>query len=133
MKKYYKALPLALMFLAFPAMAEVELKDASEILGKWRLHDESIKLNADKRPVQVEWNVKSDGTVETVTSDSTVKASERRIGEIRLPMKYSIENGGIKKQVVPGREQYEFCKVIEKTDTDMILKCTYFYYLTKIK
>lgn len=133
MKKYFMILPLAAILLAFQAMAEVTLKDASGIFGKWRLHDESIKLNADKRPVQVEWNIKPDGTIETTTSDANAKASERRIGEMKIAIKYSIENGGIKKQVVPGREQYEFCKVVEKTETDMILQCTYFYYLTKMK
>ena len=133
MNKLFKTLSLVVIAFALPAQAEVALKDSSEILGKWRLHDESIKLNADKRPVQVEWNVKPDGTIETTTSDVASRPSEKRIGEMKIPIKYSIENGGIKKQVVPGREQYEFCKVIEKTDADMILQCTYFYYLTKIK
>jgi len=128
MNKYTKMIPVVAVFLAFSANAEVLLKDSSEIVGKWKLHDEAIKLNGEKRPVTVEWNVKPDGTIDTITSDS-----KGRISEMKITIKYTIENGGITKQVAPGREKYESCQVIDKTDTEMTLHCSYYYFLTRVK
>jgi hypothetical protein len=52
---------------------------------------------------------------------------------MKIAIKYSVENGEIKKQTTPGREKYESCKVVEKEGSKMILKCTYLYFfLTKI-
>ena len=49
MKKYVKILPLAALFFAFSANADVELKDNSEILGKWKVYAEAQKLEGEKR------------------------------------------------------------------------------------
>lgn len=128
MKKYVKTAPIIAIFMALSANAEVALKDKSEIVGKWNLHDEAIKLEGQKRALAVEWNVKPDGTIDTITSDAA-----GRISEMKITISYTVENGGIKKQVAPGRDKYEFCQVLEKTDTDMTLHCTYYYFLTRIK
>ena len=54
-------------------------------------------------------------------------------GEMKIAIKYSVENGEIKKQTKPGQEKYESCKVVEKDGSKMILKCPFLYYfLTKI-
>jgi hypothetical protein len=76
--------------------------------------------------VTQEWEFKEDGILMTTASDVA-----GRISELKIPLKYSIENGEIKKQSSPGREKYESCKVIEKDGPNMILKCTYFFFLTK--
>jgi len=49
MKKYVKILPLAALFFAFSANAEVALQSNSEILGKWKLYAEAIKLDGEKK------------------------------------------------------------------------------------
>ena len=128
MKRYVKILPLAVFFFVFSANAEVALKDNSEILGKWNLYAESPKLDGEKKKVTVEWDFKADGVLQTTATDSV-----GRTKEMKIAIKYTVENGGIKKQTVPGRDKYESCKVVEKEGSKMILKCTYLYFfLTKI-
>ena len=128
MKRYVKILPLAVFFFAFSANAEVALKDNSEILGKWNLYAESPKLDGEKKNVTVEWDFKADGVLQTTATDSV-----GRTKEMKIAIKYAVENGEIKKQTTPGREKYESCKVVEKEGSKMILKCTYLYFfLTKI-
>jgi hypothetical protein len=128
MKRYVKILPLAVFFFAFSVNAEVALKDNSEILGKWNLYAESPKLDGEKKNVTVEWDFKADGVLQTTATDSV-----GRTKEMKIAIKYAVENGEIKKQTVPGREKYESCKVVEKEGSKMILKCTYLYFfLTKI-
>jgi hypothetical protein len=128
MKNIVKALLLAGTFLAFSANAEVKLKDNSEILGKWSLYAEAIKLDGEKKSVQTEWNFQADGILLTVSTDSV-----GRTGEMTIPIKYSVENGDIKKQTSPGREKYDTCNVIEKDDSKMTLKCSgMFFFLKKL-
>lgn len=128
MKKYVKILPLAALFFAFSANADVALKDNSEILGKWDLYAEATKLNGEQKAVTVEWDFKADGVLQTTATDSV-----GRTKEMKIAIKYTVENGEIKKQTTPGREKYESCKVVEKEGSKMILKCTYLYFfLTKI-
>ncbi len=128
MKKYFKILPLVVFFFAFSANAEVALKDNSDILGKWKLYAESPKLDGEKKNVTVEWDFKADGVLQTTATDSV-----GRTKEMKIAIKYMVENGEIKKQTTPGREKYESCKVVEKEGANMILKCTYLYFfLTKI-
>lgn len=128
MKRYIKILPLAAFIFAFSANAEVALKDNSEILGKWKLYAEAPKLDGEKKTVTVEWDFKADGVLQTTATDSV-----GRTKEMKIAIKYAVENGEIKKQTVPGREKYESCKVIEKEGSNMVLKCTYLYFfLTKI-
>jgi len=128
MKKYVKILSSAVIFFVFSANAEVALKDNSEIVGKWNLYAEAAKLDGEKKAVKVEWDFEKDGTLQTISTDSV-----GRTKEMKIAIKYYIENGEIKKQTTPGREKYESCKVIEKDDSKMVLKCTYlFFFLTKI-
>ncbi len=126
MNRCVKMLPLVAIFFALSAHADVELKDKAEILGRWNLHDEAVSLTSPKKAVTQEWEFKEDGILMTTASDVA-----GRISELKIPLKYSIENGEIKKQSSPGREKYESCKVIEKEGSNMILKCTYFFFLTK--
>lgn len=127
-KKYIKILPLMAILIAFSANAEVALKDNSDILGKWNLYAESAKLDGEKKAVKVEWEFKQDGVLQTTATDSV-----GRTKEMKIAIKYFVENGAIKKQTTPGREKYESCKVVEKDASDMILKCDYlFFFLKKI-
>ncbi|MBU2569565.1 MAG: hypothetical protein KJ725_05900 [Gammaproteobacteria bacterium] len=115
------------VLLAFAANAEVLLKDQSEILGKWNLYAEAAKLEGEKKDLSIEWDFKSDGVLNTKSIDTF-----GRTKTFEVALKYSVEDGMIRKQSTPGREKYESCKVIEKSDSDMILKCTYlFFFLTK--
>lgn len=128
MKKYVKILSLAAFFLAFSANADVELKNESDILGKWKLYAEATKLDGEQKAVTIEWDFKSDGILKQTATDSV-----GRTKEMKIDMKYSVENGDIKKQKTPGQEKYESCNVVEKEGSKMILKCPFLYYfLTKI-
>ena len=128
MKRYVKILPLVAIFFAFSVNAEVVLKDNTEILGKWKLYAEATKLDGEQKPVTIEWDFKGDGVLQQTATDSV-----GRTGEMKIAIKYSIENGEIKKQTKPGQEKYESCKVVEKEGSKMILKCPFLYYfLTKI-
>ena len=118
----------ATAFSALSAHADVVLKDESEILGKWKVTAEAAKLDGEKKAVIVEWDFQSGGVLQTVATDAG-----GRTNEMHIPIKYSVEDGVIKKQVSPGREKFESCKVVEKTGSEMILKCPFlFYFLTKI-
>jgi hypothetical protein len=126
MNRCVKILPLVAIFFTLSANADVQLKDNSEILGRWNLHDEAVTLTGQKKAVTQEWEFKPDGTLISTASDVA-----GRISALKIEIKYSVENGEIKKQVAPGREKYESCKVIEKDNSNMILKCAYFFFLTK--
>ena len=126
MKRIVKILSVASIFLAFSANADIALKDNSEILGKWDLHDEATSLTAPKKHTDTEWDIKSDGTIDTASSDKS-----GRISPMKITIKYSVEDGKIKKQSRPGKEMYETCTVIEKDDKNMTLKCGYFFFLTR--
>jgi len=127
-KSYLKILPLLAVFFALSAHADVALKDESEILGKWKVTAEAAKLDGEKKAVIVEWEFLTGGVLQTVATDSN-----GRTNEMHIPIKYMVEEGVIKKQVSPGREKFENCRVIEKKGSDMILKCPFlFYFLTKI-
>lgn len=121
-------LPIAAILFALSAHADVVLKDESEILGKWKVTAEAAKLDGEKKAVIVEWEFQSGGVLQTIATDAG-----GRTNEMHIPVKYSVENGVIKKQVSPGREKFEDCKVVERKGNDMILKCPFlFYFLTKI-
>ena len=129
MNRYVKILPFAALFFAFSAnAAEVELKDSSEILGKWKLYAEAIKIDGEQKPVTIEWDFKDNGILKQTATDSV-----GRTKEMKIDIKYAVENGDIKKQTKPGQEKYESCSVVEKEGANMILKCPFLYYfLTKI-
>lgn len=123
-----KLLLLTVVFGGASANAEVALKDESEILGKWKLTAEAAKLDGEKKSVIVEWDFQSGGILHTIATDAG-----GRTNEMVIDLKYSIENGDIKKQTSPGREKYEMCNVVEKDSASMVLKCTYLYFfLTKL-
>ena len=128
MKKYVKILPLAALFFTLSANADVALQSNAEILGKWKLYAEAIKLDGEKKAVTIEWDFKADGTLLTTATDSV-----GRTKEMKITIKYLIEDGDIKKQKTPGQEKYESCKVVEKDSANMTLKCTFTYFFsTKI-
>ena len=127
-RKNLGMLPIAGILFALSAHADIVLKDNTEILGKWKVTAEAAKLDGERKKVIVDWDFQPDGTLMTVATDSG-----GRTMEMHIPIKYSVEDGVIKKQVSPGREKYEDCKVIEKEGSDMVLKCTFLYFfLTKI-
>lgn len=127
-KKHVKLLLLATVFLTPAVNADVTLKDDSEILGKWKLYAEAAKLDGEKKSLITEWEFKPGGILKTTATDT-----RGRTNEMVIDLKYSIENGDIKKQASPGREKYESCNVVEKDSSGMVLKCLYLYYfLTKL-
>ena len=127
-KRYLGVMPVMTLFFALSAHADVALKDESEILGRWKVTAEAAKLDGEKKAVIVEWEFQSGGVLQTIATDSS-----GRTNEMHIPIKYVVEDGVIKKQVSPGREKFESCKVVEKKGTEMILKCPFlFYFLTKI-
>jgi hypothetical protein len=126
-KKSINLLPLAAVFFAFSANAEIVLKDKSEILGRWKLYAEAAKLDGEKKKVDIEWNFADDGILHTIATDSL-----GRTNEMKIAINYSVEDGMIKKEVAPGRGKYESCKVVEKDDSKMTIKCTFqYFFLTK--
>jgi len=127
-KKYIKMFLIAAAFGMTTANADVILKDSSEILGKWRVDAEATKIDGEKKAIKVEWEFKEDGVLQTISTDSV-----GRTREMKIAIKYAVENGELKKQTKVGQEKYESCKVIEKDGSSMILKCPFlFYFLTKI-
>ena len=118
---------LTVAFFAWVAHANVLLKDNSEIIGRWTLNSEAIKLDGERKVVKSEWEFKADGTLLSISTDSL-----GRTKEMTVAVKYSIEEGMVKKQISPGREKYESCEVVEKDASSMILKCAnLFFFLTK--
>jgi hypothetical protein len=125
--KYKKLVWMAFFWL--PALnAQVALKSNEDILGKWKVYAEAAKLNGEKKPLIVEWEFTPNGILKTVATDAG-----GRTKEMNIDLKYSVEDGTIKKQSSPGREKYESCAVVEKNNNGMVLKCMYlFYFLTKL-
>lgn len=114
-------LSLFATLLAFSAQADIKLQDNSKILGKWQVTAEALGLEKERKKLQVTWEFQSNGTLMTVSEDI-------RTNEMDIPIKYSVENGVIKKQATPGREKYEDCAVIEMDDKNMTLKCKFLYF-----
>ena len=127
MKKTIKLLLLATMAtVAFSASAKdtvIKLEDNSRILGKWHLYAETAALHKKKKMVQSNWHFGKNGILTSTSLDPRLNA------ETDVKVKYSIENGVIKKQFQPGREKYEMCKVVKLEGKDMILHCKFNYYL----
>lgn len=116
---------LAALFITSAVNAEpVNLEDNSKILGKWHVDAAAAALHKEKRAQDSVWDFKNDGTI--LTSGKDVVSG--RTGMMSIKLKYSIEDGKIKRQTSPGREKYESCAVTELTDKEMVLKCTYLYY-----
>lgn len=129
--KIIKILLLTTIFIASAVNAKdtiIELEDNSRILGKWKVTAEAAALHKTKTPLNITWEFNKGGLLNTVATDS-----RNRTGSMNINVKYSIEEGAIKKQSQPGREKYETCKVVSLEGKDMVLHCKYLYYfLTKM-
>lgn len=122
-----KNVSLAALLFSTTAYADVALKDSSEILGHWVVSAESLKLDGEKKLIKSSWDFKDDGTLTAISTDSL-----GRTKEMTVVVKYTVEDGLIKKQLSPGREKYESCSVAQREGSDMVLKCTnLFLFLTK--
>ncbi len=118
-------LSVTAILAAFSVYAEpVKLEDSAPILGKWHVDSEAAALHKEKRALDSTWEFKSDGTLITTGKDVV----SGRTGMMSINLKYSVEDGKIKKQSTPGREKYETCTVVDLDDKAMTLKCTYLYY-----
>ncbi len=118
---------LVTLLFASMAHADVSLQDSSEILGHWTVTAESLKLDGEKKLIKSVWEFKNDGTLVSISTDSL-----GRTKEMTVAVKYSVEDGVIKKQLSPGREKYESCSVAKREGSEMVLKCTnLFLFLTK--
>lgn len=126
-KKLRCKLVYGLAAMAMAVNAEIKLTDKSEIIGVWSVDAEAAKLEGEKKLLNVQWDFRNNGILQTKSIDTL-----GRTKEFEIPLKYSVEEGVIKKQSTPGREKYESCRVVEKAGSNMILKCTYLYFfLTK--
>lgn len=122
-----KNVSLAALLFTSTAYADVALKDSSEIVGHWVVSAESLKLDGEKKLIKSSWDFKNDGTLTAVSTDSL-----GRTKEMTVVVKYTVEDGLIKKQLSPVREKYESCSVAQREGSDMVLKCTnLFLFLTK--
>ncbi len=129
MKKTIKHLTTLLAFAALSttANAEVKLEDNSKIVGKWHVYAAAPALHKEKRAQDSMWEFKPNNTM-TVEGKDVVSG---RTGMMNIKLKYSIEDGKIKRQTAPGRQKYETCSVYELNGNEMTLKCTYLYYFMK--
>lgn len=131
MKRSYKILSVIALSIttsfAWAAGDIIKLEDETPILGKWKLYAEAPALHKEKKTVDIDWDFQKNGVLKTSATDS------RATGSMSITVKYSIEDGAIKKQISPGREKYESCNIIEKKDSEMVLKCKYLYYFLKRK
>lgn len=115
---------VALVFLSV-GNAEEKLGSAADIIGVWKVDAEAIKYEGEKKALNVTWEFKEGGVLKVISKDP-------RTETITVPLTYSVEEGMIKKQSVPGRQKFESCTVIKKSATSMDIKCTYLYFfLTK--
>lgn len=122
MKTITIALSLFAALVAFSANADIKLQDNSKLLGKWQVTAEALALDREKKPLHVTWEFQKDGTLMTTGEDA-----RSGIGEVSIPIKYSVADGVIKKQITPGREKYEDCAVVEMEGNEMTLKCKFLY------
>lgn len=129
MQTIIKLLTLAAVLFTSSAYAEktIPLEDNSLILGEWKLYAETPQLHLEKKMVQNEWNFRNNGILTSTAYDP------RLDGKKAVDVKYSVEDGVIKKQIQPGRSKVENCKVIKLEGGDMTLHCKYLYYLLKRK
>lgn len=123
MKTIITILSLLATLITFSVQADVKLDDNSKILGKWKVNAEALGLEKEKKSLNVSWTFQNNGTLLTQGEDTL-----GRTNEMDIAIKYSIENGIIKKQSSPGREKYEECTVVELNGNDMILKCRSLYF-----
>ncbi len=126
MKKTIQLLLLAGVFITASANAKektIPLEDNSKILGKWNLNYEAAALHKEKKKVNITWTFKKGGVLNTAATDT-----RSRTGAMSIDVKYSIEDGAIRKQSAPGREKYEMCRAVKLEDKSMTLHCKYLYF-----
>ena len=123
MKTIKTLLSFSALILAFSANAEIKLEDNSKIIGKWQVTAEAAALDKEKKALDVVWDFQKDGTLLAIGEDT-----RGRTKEMSIPIKYSVEDGVIKKQMAPGREKYEDCAVVEMEGKNMVLKCKFLYF-----
>jgi hypothetical protein len=123
--RHYLLSSVALL-ASFTANADVHLKDASDILGKWTLYAEAAKLEGEKKNVDIVWDFADNGILHTIATDSL-----GRTNEMKIEVKYAVEDGVLKKEVSPGRGKFETCKAVEKDADNMVLKCSFNYFFLK--
>ena len=114
------------LLFSVAANAEVKLEDDSQILGKWNLYAEAIALHKEKVELFSVWEFRKDGVLHTISNDRF-----GRTKNLKIDLKYAVEDGVIKKQKTPGRSKMEDCKVIKLEDGEMTLKCTFVYLFLK--
>ena len=120
--KSLTTLPFRIIFLLFitafwaSAHAEIALKDASELIGSWKLNDTSPKLDGKKRPSSQEWEFRSDGTLVSTASDKRAK------GTFTVSVPFEIKDGKIVTGVAGRPGKTLSYTLIEKKDNEMILK-----------
>ncbi len=130
MKNIIKLLAITSFLVSSSVYAKektIPLEDNAPILGHWSLYAETAALHKTKKMVQNEWIFKDNGVLTSVAFDP------RLDGKKAVNVKYVVENGIIKKQIQPGREKYETCKVVKLNGDDMTLHCRFLYYLFKRK
>lgn len=124
-------LKTVLFFWAMLSVAYAETQLTSkDILGTWQIDSESANRDGSKaRALNATWTFRDDGTIESVLLDDDINA---RASTMRAIVTYTIEDGKIVKQTIPGRSKFETCTAIEKTDSKMTLQCNNLYlFMTK--
>lgn len=115
----------AVVGLAGNVSAEVKLGSAADILGTWEVTAEAIKYDGEKKALNTTWEFKQGGELLTVSKDPRTEV-------IKVPLTYTVEDGVIQKQSVPGRQKFETCEVLRKDANSMDVKCKFLYFfLTK--
>jgi hypothetical protein len=117
---------LILLGLSNTVPAEVKLTSAADIIGLWQVDAEAVKYNGDRTALQVTWEFTPDGVLKTASKD-------KRTGDFEVDLLYSVEDGMLKKQSVPGRQKFETCTIIRKDATSMDMKCTFLYFFLSKK
>ncbi len=116
----------SLIVSSLSAQADVKLEDNSLIKGKWNLYAESIALHKEKVSLQSMWEFKGGGILHTKSEDR-----RGRTKTLIIDLKYSVEDGVIKKQVSPGRSKTEDCRVVKLDRDNMTLKCKFVFFFLK--
>lgn len=131
MKISLKLLALISVLLASSAYAAEEfiaLQDNKAILGLWHVHHETPALNKGKVKINNEWSFGKNGIISAISRDRRIYSNSGQV----VKVKYSVVDGVIRKQLAPGREKYEDCKVIEMQGKDMTLHCKFnYFFMTK--
>lgn len=120
---------LILLFVTFAANAEVKLTE-TDILGTWQIDSESNNSDGSHaKKLNSTWTFLKDGNMEGMTIDPDVNA---RSPEMRATIKYSVEDGKIIKQTMPGRSKFDTCTAVEKNAQKMTLECNnVYFFMTK--